>query len=322
MARKNFAATGSFLAEDRPRALDLLGFSSQLVFNTFHNRRLYDWEHSGDLALAYGAARAHNRGMLAFCAVDPRLLATCYVPLADFALRRRRWPTRPSGMGAAALLVASGCPSGHSPEPPRPRPVWARPRRPASRSSSTWAAPVTWSTRPTSRNGLPVPPDFHGGEENFRSVDYMGIPGPPAQTLATMIFDGVLERVPALRFGVIEQGAIWVPSWLRQMEAAVDGLRPARGAPAGAVAASHRVRTAPGPGHPVPDRGRGLDHRAGRARAVPCSPRTTPTSRGDAGPWSASSASLSGIGEEATDRFYRWNFVDLMGSAADALVTV
>src|SRR5262245_33360813 len=45
MQRKNFAATGSFVAEDRPRALDLLGFSSQLVFNTFHNRRLRDWEH-------------------------------------------------------------------------------------------------------------------------------------------------------------------------------------------------------------------------------------------------------------------------------------
>ena len=39
MNRKNFAATGSFLAEDRGRAIDLLGFSSQLVFNTFHNRR-------------------------------------------------------------------------------------------------------------------------------------------------------------------------------------------------------------------------------------------------------------------------------------------
>src|SRR3974390_1697769 len=58
MARKNFAATGSFIAEDRPRALDLLGFSSQLVFNTFHNRRLHDWEHGGDLELAYGAAAA------------------------------------------------------------------------------------------------------------------------------------------------------------------------------------------------------------------------------------------------------------------------
>src|SRR5215469_6022592 len=52
MLRKNFAATGSFLPEDRGRALDLLGFSSQLMFNTFHNRRLHDWEHGDDLELA------------------------------------------------------------------------------------------------------------------------------------------------------------------------------------------------------------------------------------------------------------------------------
>jgi hypothetical protein len=83
MLRKNFAATGSFIAEDRGRALDLLGFSGQLVFNTFHNRRLRDWEHAGDTALAQGVARAHNRGMVEFCAADDRLLATCYVPLAD-----------------------------------------------------------------------------------------------------------------------------------------------------------------------------------------------------------------------------------------------
>src|SRR5262249_28152731 len=49
MLRKNFAATGSFLAEDRGRALDLLGFDSQLLFNTFHNTRLRDWEHSDDV---------------------------------------------------------------------------------------------------------------------------------------------------------------------------------------------------------------------------------------------------------------------------------
>src|SRR5665213_2298133 len=84
MARKNFAATGSFIAEDRPRALDLLGFSSQLVFNTFHNGRLRNWEHSGDLDLAYGTARAHNRAMVEFCSIDARLLPTCYVPLVDF----------------------------------------------------------------------------------------------------------------------------------------------------------------------------------------------------------------------------------------------
>jgi hypothetical protein len=39
------------------------------------------------------------------------------------------------------------------------------------------------------QNGLPMVTDFHGGAENFRSVDYMAIPFPPMQTLATMIFD-------------------------------------------------------------------------------------------------------------------------------------
>ena len=127
-------------------------------------------------------------------------------------------------MGAAALLVASGCPPGHSPSHLGLDPVWAR--------AQEAGIPVVFHVGGTGdlidpdyfRNGLPVPPDFHGGEENFRSVDYMGIPGPPAQTLATMIFDGVLERFPDLRIGVIEQGAIWVPSWTRQMEAAFEAF--------------------------------------------------------------------------------------------------
>ena len=40
LLRKNWAATGSFLKADRPLALDLLGFESQLVFNTFVNQAL------------------------------------------------------------------------------------------------------------------------------------------------------------------------------------------------------------------------------------------------------------------------------------------
>ncbi|NIR35647.1 MAG: amidohydrolase family protein, partial [Actinobacteria bacterium] len=223
MLRKNFAATGSFLPEDRPRVLDLMGVESQLVFNTFHNSRLYDWEHSGDLDLAYGTARAHNRGMLEFCSVDPRLLATCYVPLVDFE-RAAAMADEAIGAGAAALLVASGCPPDHSPSHIGLDPVWAR--------AQEADIPVVFHVGGTGelidpayfRNGLPVPPDFHGGEENFRSVDYMGIPGPPMQTLATMIFDGVLERFPGLRIGVIEQGAVWIPGWVRRMESAIDAF--------------------------------------------------------------------------------------------------
>ena len=45
LLRKNWSATGSFIKEDRPRALDLLGVKSQLIFNTFLNNYLSDVEH-------------------------------------------------------------------------------------------------------------------------------------------------------------------------------------------------------------------------------------------------------------------------------------
>ena len=268
MSRKNFAATGSFVADDRPRALDLLGFASQLVFNTFHNSRLRNWEHSGDLELAIGAARAHNRGMVEFCSVDERLLPTLYVPLADID-RAGALATEALEMGAAALLVASGCPPTHSPSHVGLDPVWA--------AASEAGIPVVFHVGGTGdlidpnyfRNGLPIPPDFHGGEENFRSVDYMGIPGPPAQTLATMIFDGVFERFPDLRVGVIEQGAIWAPSWMRQMESAFDAFARHEERLQAPVAAPQRVRPPPDPLHAVPHRGRRLDHRAGRPGGLP-----------------------------------------------------
>jgi predicted TIM-barrel fold metal-dependent hydrolase len=312
MNRKNFAATGSFLAEDRPRALDLLGFASQLVFNTFHNGRLHTWEHSGDRELALGAARAHNRGMVEFCSVDPRLLATCYVPLGD--LESAGLMAREAiAMGAAALLVASGCPPGHSPSHVGLDPVWA--------AASDAGIPVVFHVGGTGalidanyfRNGLPVPPDFHGGEENFRSVDYMGIPGPPAQTLATMIFDGVFERFPDLRVGVIEQGAIWVPSWLRQMESAFDAfarheerlqglsLRPSE-------YVRRQIRFTP---YPTEDVG-WIVEQAGPEVCLFSS--DYPHVEGGRRPIERFERSLAGVDEAARRAFYHDNFVELMGA--------
>ncbi|MDE3087045.1 MAG: amidohydrolase family protein [Acidobacteriota bacterium] len=317
MARKNFAATGSFVPEDRGRALDLLGFSSQLVFNTFHNRRLRDWEHSGDLDLAFGAARAHNRGMVEFCSADPRLLPTCYVPLADLD-RAPEAAAEAIAMGAAALLVASGCPPDHSPSHVRLDPVWAQ--------AQEAGIPVVFHVGGTGdlldagyfRNGLPVPPDFHGGEENFRSVDYMGIPGPPAQTLATMIFDGVLERFPGLRIGVIEQGAIWVPSWTRQMEAAFEAfarheerLRALSMRPTEYV--RRQVRATP---YPTEDVG-WIVAQSGPEICMFSS--DYPHVEGGRRPIERFEASLGDAGDDVRRRFYCDNFLDLMGTAAASL---
>jgi predicted TIM-barrel fold metal-dependent hydrolase len=317
MLRKNFAATGSFVAEDRPRALDLLGFHSQLVFNTFHNRRLHDWEHGGDLDFAYGVARAHNRGMVEFCSVDGRLLPSCYVPLADFD-RAATMADEALAMGAAALLAASGCPPGHSPSHIGLDPVWAR--------AQEAGIPIVFHVGGTGdlidrsyfRNGRPVPPDFHGGEENFRSVDYMGIPGPPAQTLATMIFDGVLERFPDLRIGVIEQGAIWVPSWMRQMESAFDAfarheerlqaltLRPSE-------YVRRQVRFTP---YPTEDVG-WIIEQAGPEVCLFSS--DYPHVEGGRRPIERFEASLGDAPAEIRRRFYCDNFLDLMGTAGAAL---
>jgi predicted TIM-barrel fold metal-dependent hydrolase len=317
MSRKNFAATGSFIAADRSRALDLLGFSSQLVFNTFHNRRLHDWEHSGDLELAYGAARAHNRGMVEFCSVDSRLLPTCYVPLADFG-RALSMADEAIDMGAAALLVASGCPPGHSPSHVDLDPVWARAQDAGICVVFHVGGTGDLIDRNYFRNGLPVPPDFHGGEENFRSVDYMGIPGPPAQTLATMIFDGVLDRFPRLRIGVIEQGAIWVPSWLRQMEAAVEAftrheeriramtLRPTE-------YVRRQVRFTP---YPTEDVGWIIEQSAPELCMFSSD---YPHVEGGRRPIERFESSLAGVGEDTKRRFYSDNFLDLLGSAARAV---
>ena len=317
MARKNFAATGAFIPEDRARALDLLGFSSQLVFNTFHNRRLRDWEHRGDIDLAYGAARAHNRGMVEFCSVDGRLLPSCYVPLVDFE-RAAAMADEALAMGAAALLVASGCPPNHSPSHVSLDPVWAR--------AQEARIPVVFHVGGTGdlidpnyfRNGLPIPPDFHGGEENFRSVDYMGIPWPPAQTLATLIFDGVLDRFPALRIGVIEQGAIWVPSWTRQMEAAFEAfsrheerLRALKLKPTEYV--TRQIRFTP---YPTEDVGWIIEQ---SGPDVCMFSSDYPHVEGGRRPLERFEASLASASEVTKHRFYEDNFVDLMGAAAASL---
>lgn len=317
MARKNFAATGSFVAADRPRALDLLGFESQLMFNTFHNRRLHDWEHQGDLELAYGTARAHNRGMIDFCSVDSRLLPTAYVPLVDFAAAAAM-AGEAIGAGASALLVASGCPDGHSPSHRSLDPVWAQ--------AQEAGIPVVFHVGGTDDlidanyfvNGLPIPPDFHGGEENFRSVDYMGIPGPPAQTLATMIFDGVFDRFPQLRVGVIEQGAIWVPSWMRQMESAFEAfhrhedrikaleLRPSE-------YVRRQMRFTP---YPTEDVG-WIIEQAGPEVAMFSS--DYPHVEGGRKPYERFEASLGDATDAVRQAFYCDNFLDLMGAAGVGL---
>lgn len=311
MLRKNWSATGSFIAEDRPRALDLLGFASQLVFNTFSNGELCKAERGGDLALVRGMAEAHNRAMLAFCAVDRRLIPTCYVPLVDFDMARTIAGDAIRA-GAGALLVASACPRGHSPSHVKLDPVWAQ--------AEEAGIPIVFHVGGGGvlidpayfENGLPPVADFHGGAENFRSVDYMAIPHPVMQTLATLIIDGVLERFPRLKWGVIEQGASWLPSWMRYLDSAhaafaksEERLRRLSLRPSDYV--RRQIRATPYPAEDV----RWIMEQAGPETCLFSS--DFPHVEGGRNPLGRFGASLEGASDDLLDRFYRANFEDLMG---------
>ena len=313
MLRKNWRATGAFIADDRPRALDLLGFASQLVFNTFANKELQRAEHGGDLEYAYGLARAHNRAIVDFCRVDPRLLPVGYVPLADFE-QADAMAIEALDLGCAALMIASACPPRHSPSHVGLFPVWAR--------AQEAGVPIVLHVGGGGRlldphyfdNGLPPVPDFHGGAENFRSVDYMAIPYPPMQTLATMILDGVLDRFPTLKIGVIEQGASWVPGWMRAMDSAAiafvkneDRLQSLSLTPSEFV--RRQIRVTP---YPHEDAGWIVEN---TGPEVCLFSSDYPHVEGGRNPLARFEASLAHVDEHARQRFYCDNFVDLMGAA-------
>jgi hypothetical protein len=53
----------------------------------------------------------------------------------------------------------------------------------------------------------------------------MVLPFAPQMFLSALVFDGVFERFPDLRGGVIELGAGWVPDFLRRLDMAQKVFR-------------------------------------------------------------------------------------------------
>lgn len=309
MLRKNYSALGSFRRADRPKALDLLGFASQLVFTTWCLGN-FGLDEGNDAALCYGVAQAHNRMMTDFCAVDRRLLATAYVPLVDFA-RTEAIARDAIALGARALLIPSRCPKGHSPSHIGFDPLWAM--------AQEAGLPILFHVGGEEKlnpdyfnNGLPRVKDFHGGEENFTSVSYMPIPHAVMTTLAALIFDRVLDRFPKLKFGVIELGASWLPGWMRFMDSGAmafvkneERLQKLSLKPSEFV--RRQVRVTP---YPHEDAGWII---ANAGPEVCLFSSDFPHVEGGRNPLKRFDESLSQTPAESIARFYCDNFVDLMG---------
>ena len=312
LLRKNYEALGAFRASDRPATLDYLGFTSQLVFTTACLSN-FGLEQMGETELAVEAARAHNRMMTEFCSVDRRLLATGYVPLVDRA-RAPQIAREAIALGAKGLIVPSRHPPGFSPSHRELDPLWA--------VAQEAGLPILFHVGGEEKmhkdyleNGLPFVKDFHGGDENFTSLTFMAIPLSVWQTLSALVIDGVFDRFPKLKFGAIELGASWLPSLMKFLDSGVaafgkeERLQSLSGTPSEIL--RRQLRVTPYPHEDVA----WIMANSGEEMVLFSS--DFPHVEGGRNPLKRFNDSLAGVDEARRRRFYRDNFIDLMGNGLD-----
>ncbi|WP_293676332.1 amidohydrolase family protein [uncultured Phenylobacterium sp.] len=209
-------ALGSFSGTERAAALDLLGFRRQVVFSSFCARPIF--EASPDVA--YAAARAHNRAMAAFCNGDRRLIGVAMVPLDDPEQAMAEIAYAHS-LGLGAVWIAASAPGGRSPGHADHEPIWAMlAERRLPFILHVGSAPL--SIEPAWMNDGRDRPSARGGAEVIGSKDLTVIHHAAVRFISTLVLDGVLERHPSLRGGIIELGAGWVPDMIRRLDHAAS----------------------------------------------------------------------------------------------------
>ena len=216
---KEEKALGAFDAADRRRALDLLGFERQLVFSTLSGTVVFD--HRLDPEIQYGAARAHNRGMHAFCADDERLMSVASIPLQVPELAIRELETVLEDR-MHTVWVPHRDAGGRSPGHTDFDPFWARLAEAGVPfvlhvGGYPLQLPEAWAN-----NGKPRPRDWMGGGENVRGKDFTIMHHAPERFLSAMVLDGVFQRFPALRGASVELGASWAPGLLERLDDVVQ----------------------------------------------------------------------------------------------------
>jgi predicted TIM-barrel fold metal-dependent hydrolase len=218
MDYKGWDGLGAFDGAERVRANDLLGFRGHLVFPTSAFNQVVEARTSEVLV---GGVRALNRGMAAFCSADPRMIGTAYIPLGTGPETAATLLQEAIDAGFRALLIDTIAPvGGRSFTHPTYDPIWARIQdADLAVTLHVGANGGAYNPVPASfyDNGKTLPP-HQDGDAPRDALSYMAIQYNAELFLAAMIFDGVLERFPRLRIGVIELGAGWIISWMKQLD--------------------------------------------------------------------------------------------------------
>ncbi|MGB0266284.1 MAG: amidohydrolase family protein [Pseudomonadales bacterium] len=218
--RNMWSAYGARDKNERSDALKIMGVTSQLVFPSVGAGR---FARSQDLDVVYGGCDALNRGMADFCADDPNLKAVGYLSLRD-PQRAKASLTLALRLGINALWIGSDAVEGRAPSHIAYDPLWAM--------LQDAGVPVTLhigsgQNMPSVYMNTGVERVLEGNLGNIETTKPKDLPvvhHSIERWLTCMIYDGVLERFPRLRVGIIELGANWVPASLMNLDMGVSLL--------------------------------------------------------------------------------------------------
>ncbi len=214
---KGWGAHGAQIAADRLDALDQMGVSRQLVFPT----GMWPAMHT-DKFWGPAAVQRYNDSVLDWAEADADCLRpACLVNTTDVdvGLTEAR---RVIDRGARLIQFACSKPwAGMSPAASDWEPLWAM--LAAARVPGLFHiggqgdfVPRGWAKG--ARNMQFAPKKDSDPGEVFGPFHMTTIHMPAETALSTMVFGGVFERHPELRFGVIEMGANWVAGWCERMD--------------------------------------------------------------------------------------------------------
>jgi predicted TIM-barrel fold metal-dependent hydrolase len=305
MATKNWGALGASDPAERSRVLDILGFRSQLVFSTYSHLTLLTvrGQPQEDPDVLYGGVTAHNRGVVDFCR-DPRLLPVAWVS-PDVPERAVEACREALDLGCAAVELPTYPVGPYSLTHPAFHELY--------RMLEEADCPLVFHVGgggPVvdplfAQNGIAGP-----GHDLSLAMTFLSLPAPTETLLAAFVFHGILERFPGLRCGVVEQGATWLPAFLRRLDLAWTG--------AGA-GARHQLSRPPS------------EYVVDRVKVTPfpfedtgwlvgeCGPDVLmfgtdyPHDEGSADPLASFDRALTSRSADERDAFYRRNFEVLMG---------
>ncbi len=214
---KEIQALGAFNRSDRSIAMDLLGFTRQLVFATHSVVTPFHPGSKVQPELRYGATRAHNRAMADFCSEDTRLMGVGVIPLhvPELAMIELEFAIK---AGLKSMWIPHYASGDRSPGPVDIDPFWARlVDAGIPFVMHIGGSPLQLDKR-WNNNGQPPSRDWMGGGENVRAKDMVVMHQGPETFISMMVLDGVFERHPDLRGASVELGAGWVPEMVERLD--------------------------------------------------------------------------------------------------------